>query len=404
MFGFGQREVQDRFYLTTLGRPYRFVPPRHGRFIPDLLQRCLPWYMKKKYGIEHWEVRGAGRLRTSIDAGHGVVLAANHSRDSDSVGVGLVGIPAKTHLHFMAGWHVLLENWFQHFIIPRAGGFSVLREGNDRQAVRTGIDLIARASRPMFVFPEGYVSRMNDRLGVLQEGASLIARQAARQRDKAASGKVTAHPVIIKYQFLGNLEQTAKATLDRLGIKLKLPFDRALALTARLELVREEIIRVKETEITRGPLAERVPRLINALLSPLENFWEPAEHNGNTYSRVQRLRTAILNHATNTKIVGEEKSKLLRQLEDCTWALRFSSYQPEYLAESPSAERFMETLDSLEEDVFGFIRVDRPWRMVLDIGEAIPVAPRDKSLGQKLKRAMETQLGALATELNQPLT
>jgi hypothetical protein len=63
----------------------------------------------------------------------------------------------------------------------------------------------------------------------------------------------------------------------------------------------------------------------------------------------------------------------------------------------------METLDSLEEDLFGHIRVDRPWRMVLDIGEAIPVEPRDKSLGEKLKRAMETQLGSLATELNQPL-
>jgi len=407
MFGFGHREVQDRFYLTALGRPYRFVPPRPGRIIPALLQRCLPWYMNNKYGIEQWEVRGAERLRASIDAGHGVMLAANHSRDSDSVGVGFVGIPAKTHLHFMAGWHVLLENWFQYFIIPRAGGFSVLREGNDRKAVRTGVDLVARASRPLFVFPEGYVSRMNDRLGDLQEGATLIARQAARQRDKMVAGKVAAHPVIIKYQFLGNLEHTAHAKLARLEIKCKLTSDPALTMTGRLERVREAIVRKRELEIisapARGPLEERVPRLIDALLLPLENAWEPPERSENIYRRVQRLRTAILNHATTVRVVGEEKPKLLRQLEDCTWALKLSSYQPEYLAESPSAERFMETLDSLEEDLFGHIRVDRPWRMVLDIGEAIPVEPRDKSLGEKLKRAMETQLGSLATELNQPL-
>jgi hypothetical protein len=63
----------------------------------------------------------------------------------------------------------------------------------------------------------------------------------------------------------------------------------------------------------------------------------------------------------------------------------------------------METLDSLEEDVFGSIKVSRPWRMVLDIGEAIPVSPRDKTVGQQLKDKMGTQLAALATELNQSL-
>ncbi len=140
--------------MDAIGKPYRFVPPRFGRFIPSLLQRCLPWYMDRKYGIEHWEVRGAKGLRASIDAGHGVILTPNHSRDSDSVGIGFTGIRASTFPHFMAGWHVLLESRFQQFIIPRAGGFSVLREGNDRKSVRTAIDLVAQNSRPLILFPE----------------------------------------------------------------------------------------------------------------------------------------------------------------------------------------------------------------------------------------------------------
>ena len=184
MFGFGQREVQDRFSTDAIGKPYRFVPPRFGRLTPALLQRCLPWYMDRKYGIEQWEVRGAKGLRASIDAGHGVILTPNHSRDSDSVGIGFTGIQTGTFPHFMAGWHVLLESRFQQFIIPRAGGFSVLREGNDRQSVRTAIDLVTQGSRPLIVFPEGYDTRTNDRLGILQEGAALIARQAASQRKR----------------------------------------------------------------------------------------------------------------------------------------------------------------------------------------------------------------------------
>ena len=92
-----------------------------------------------------------------------------------------------------------------------------------------------------------------------------------------------------------------------------------------------------------------------------------------------------------------------RQLAHCTWALKLSSYDPDYLAKEPCIERFMETLDSLEEDAFESIQVSRPWRMVLDIGDAIPVSPRDKTLGQQLKDVMETQLATLAAELNQSL-
>ena len=393
--------------MDAVGKPYRFVPPRFGHFIPALLQRCLPWYMDHKYGIERWEVRGAEGLRASIDAGHGVILTPNHSRDSDSVGIGFTGIRAGTFPHVMAGWHVLLESRFQQFIIPRAGGFSVLREGNDRQSVRTAIDLIAQGSRPLILFPEGYVTRTNDRLGILQEGATLIARQAASQRKKKNNGSAVIHPVIIKYQFCGNLEKATEPKLARLENKLSLPTDSSAALIERLERIQEAIIRDQEEkalgEPSEGLLSERASRLIDALLKPLEEAWGRIDGTTDTYERVRKLRSVILDHSVNKDVIEEENRRLHRQLAHCTWALKLSSYDPDYLAKEPCIERFMETLDSLEEDAFESIQVSRPWRMVLDIGDAIPVSPRDKTLGQQLKNAMGTQLAILATELNQPL-
>ena len=393
--------------MDAMGKPYRFVPPRFGRFIPALLQRCLPWYMDHKYGVEQWEVRGAKGLRASIDAGHGIILTPNHSRDSDSVGIGFTGIRAETFPHVMAGWHVLLESRFQQFIIPRAGGFSVLREGSDRQAVRTAIDLVAKASRPLILFPEGYVTRTNDRLGILQEGATLIARQAASQRNKKNNGLAVIHAVIIKYQFCGNLDQAAKPKLARLERKLNLPEDSSDSLIRRLENIREAIIRDREEkaldEPSEGLLPERATGLIDALLKPLEEAWGLKDGTTDTYDRVRKLRLVILEHSVKKDVIEEENRRLHRQLGNCTWALKLSSYDPDYLSKEPCIERFMETLDSLEEDVFGSIQVSRPWRMVLDIGNAIPVSPRDKTLGQQLKEAMGTQLATLATELNQPL-
>jgi len=73
------------------------------------------------------------------------------------------------------------------------------------------------------------------------------------------------------------------------------------------------------------------------------------------------------------------------------------------VADGTTAEHFMEILDALEEDTRGSIRVNRPWRLVIDIGNAIPVNPKAGSPVPQLREALESQLASLAAELNQPL-
>ena len=277
MFGLGQREVQDRFSMRALGRKYRFVPPLFGTLVPRLLQSILPWYLNRKYGITQWEVRGAEKLRASIDAGHGVLIAPNHSKDSDSVAVGLISIPSGSSLHIMAGWHVLLESRFQAWVIRHSGGFSVSREGADRQAVRTAIDLVARASRPLVIFAEGYVTRTTDQLETLQEGVGLIARKAAARRAKEVGGQVMIHPVIFKYQFNGDLSAAARPMLADLEEHFGLAQNNS-PLIKRLERARETYVATLEHKVLdaeqTGSLSNRIPRLIEALLAPLEQEWK----------------------------------------------------------------------------------------------------------------------------------
>ena len=74
------------------------------------------------------------------------------------------------------------------------------------------------------------------------------------------------------------------------------------------------------------------------------------------------------------------------------------------MADGPTAEHFMETLDALEEDTRGSIRVNRPWRLVIDIGDAIPVKPKAGSPVPQLREALASQLTSLTVELNQALS
>ena len=95
---------------------------------------------------------------------------------------------------------------FKAWLLRRIGAFSIFREGLDREALRVAIRILVEARRPLVIFPEGIITRTNDRLGTLQEGVAFIARTAAKQRAQATPpGQVVIHPVALKYFFEGDL-------------------------------------------------------------------------------------------------------------------------------------------------------------------------------------------------------
>ena len=84
----------------------------------------------------------------------------------------------------MASWHLFMQSWLQTFLLRKAGTFSVYREGMDRTALNMAIDILVDSRRPLVIFPEGIISRTNDRLNPLLEGTAFIARSAAKKRAK----------------------------------------------------------------------------------------------------------------------------------------------------------------------------------------------------------------------------
>src|SRR5882762_9061950 len=190
----------------VIDKPYHFIPPVYGKLWPRILVHVFRWHARRYFGIEAVEMHGMELLHKSIAAGHGIMLR-------------------------------------------RAGAFSIYREGMDRTALNTAVEMMEKAERPLIVFPEGVVSRTNDRLNTLLDGVALMARSAAKKRAKLnPPGQVVIHPVAIRYKFEGDLAKTLQPVLEDLEHRLSWQSQKNLNLASRIAKVGQGLLALKEIE------------------------------------------------------------------------------------------------------------------------------------------------------------
>ena len=363
---------------VVIDKPYQFIPPVYGKFWNSVFVRLLPWYLNKAWGIASVECRGTESLRQSVRDGHGIVLAPNHCRPIDPLVLGSLIPHIGTPLFAIASWHLFMAGGFTPWAIRRMGAFSVYREGMDRQAMTTAIDILERALRPLVIFPEGVVTRTNDRLTEFQEGAAFIARSGAKKRAKQG-GKVVLHPIALKYFFRGDLAASVEPVLTSIEHRLTWQPQREHTLIERIVQLGSALLCLKEVEYLgkpqAGTLHERLLRLIDHILSPLEDEWAQGKHDGHVVARVKRLRSAILPDMVAGEITEAERERRWRQLADMYLAQQLSWYPPDYVTSRPSAERLLETVERFDEDLTDEARIHRPLHCVIQVAEPIEVSP-----------------------------
>jgi hypothetical protein len=254
----------------------------------------------------------------------------------------------------------------------------------DREALKCAIQILASAKRPLVLFPEGVVSRSNDRLLHLMDGTVFIARNAAKQRaEQSPAGHVVIHPVAVRYFFLGDLEKTVTPVLEEIEHRLTWPPRAGMPLEDRIAAIGGALLALKELEYAGSPqpgtLAERLAHLIDRVLVPLETEWLKGKRESDIIGRVKALRTAILPDLISEKIDEAERARRWKQLSDIYLAQQLSNYPPDYFTDHTPVERILETVERFEEDLTDKVRVHRALHVVVEIGEAIPVPPgRDR--------------------------
>lgn len=388
---------------VVIAKPYRFVPPRFSPFWARIIQWYLPTFLRKNYGITSWECVGAERLRASLKAGSGVLLASNHCRPCDPMVLGLLSREVARPFNVMASWHLFMQSRVQSFLLPRIGGFSVYREGLDRESLKCATRILTEARFPLTIFPEGFVTRNNDRLLNLMDGVAFLARAAAKQRASApVPGRVVVHPIFVRYFFEGDLAATLEPVLKDIEARLSWQPQSLLPLRDRIVKVGHALLTLKEIEhlgmAQSGGVRERLPRLLDHLLEPLEKEWNSGRREPDTMARVKRLRAAILPDMVHGEISEEESARRWRQLADLYVAQQLHCYSGVYLASDPSPERLLETVERYEEDLTDAARPHPPIHAVISVGEAIEATPtRDRSadsdpIVNELRRQLELML------------
>lgn len=302
-------------------------------------------------------------------------------------------------MFIMASWHLFMQDKLRTFMLRRAGAFSIYREGIDRSAVNTAVEILETAERPLVIFPEGFISRTNDRLNDLMDGTALIARSAAKKRAKMQPpGKVVVHPVALRYTFKGDINASVARMLDEIEARLTWRPQRQLQPLERIYKTGGALLALKELEYTdrtgTGDLGERLNRLIDAILDPLEKEWLEGKQEGIVPVRVKKLRTAILPDMTKGELDEAERERRWKQLADLYLAQQLFNYPPDYVKSNASPERLLETIERFEENLTDQVRVHGPIQATVMVGEAVevPSAREGRGGGDPVMEQIERQL------------
>jgi 1-acyl-sn-glycerol-3-phosphate acyltransferase len=385
---------------VVVAKPYKFVPPQRLGFWPVVFRTLLRPILARTWGVTTIEVVGIETLRSALRERASVLLAPNHCRPCDPTVVAVLGAQAGTALYTMASWHMFMGRRFEAWLLRRLGAFSVYREGLDRTAVRTAIELLVEAHRPLVIFPEGIITRSNDRLGAFLDGPAFIAYSAAKQRAKKEPGARTLLiPVALRYRFLGRLDESASPVLDRIETRLTWKPRPELPLIDRLRLAGNAILGLKELELVgefrQETIAERLARLVDEILGPIEAEWKVKKGETDVPSRVRALRAAILPELVEGELSDAERDRRWDQLARLYLAQRLSLYPAGYLEGDPSTERVLETVERLEEDLTDVATVHRPIAVTVSVGEPIVVAadgPRPAAVTNEVRDRIEALL------------
>jgi hypothetical protein len=237
----------------------------------------------------------------------------------------------------------------------------------------------------------------------LMDGVAFLARSAAKQR--AASplpGKVVVHPVFVRYFFEGDLAATIAPVLQEIEARLSWRPQSNLTLRDRIVKAGQALLALKEIEhlgaSQSGGVRERLPHLLDHLLEPLEQEWTGGRREPDRMARIKRLRTAILPDMVHGELTEAECARRWRQLADLYLAQQLHCYSGDYLADAPTPERLLETVERYEEDLTDSARPHPPLHAVISVGNAIEAtSTRDRSadgdpIANELRRQLEMML------------
>ena len=336
----------ERYFLE----PYQFIAPFHSTFWVRLSRGMILRNLRKKQSIVRFSCTGQEHLRDSLDKKAGILLTPNHSRWPDPMVVGTVlSQQFDEYPYYVASYHLFRKSKVTRWMLNRLGGYSIYREGADREAIRATSQLLADGKRPVVLFPEGTWFRQNDLVGPLQDGLSLITRQASRQTERP----IVVHPVAVKYWLLEDIASPILARLAAIERRIGWHTQSSLGVVERIAKLGGALLALKEIEFLGhaqpGDLDARIRDLTLSQVERLERSHFGRPFDGWALERIRRLRQHLTRLLLEKASDAGSTRAIRKDLGDLLFCENLSAQSLAYVRERPSQERIAETIQRIEE-------------------------------------------------------
>ncbi len=330
--------------------------------------------LRRHENVTSVEVNGLQHVRDAIEAGHGLLIVANHPTHADWLTIYEALDQLRRPCYVMTTWQVFqMAGPIVRMQYRQHGCFSIDRDGADRQAFRCSVDILANSSDPLVIFPEGEVYHTGDRVAPFREGPATIAQAAVKRSGRP----IACVPCALSYRYTSSPLPELLDVMECVERKLDLTVDPSLGLVERIYRagdaatgkLEEQHLGERHPEL---PLRERLPQLVGAILTELDNRYGIQTERWAAGERIKLLRQKVINrreellqaqrHETDADgkpgksketFSGPVQELVDRDTEKLFQALQICSYPSGYLRANPTLERIAETIDKLEEDILG---------------------------------------------------
>ncbi|WP_036477954.1 1-acyl-sn-glycerol-3-phosphate acyltransferase [Myxosarcina sp. GI1] len=283
-----------------------------------------------------------------------IVYLPNHPTLDDGVVMFLLSARIGQLFNYIIAQEAF-QGWIGKFL-QTIGAYSIRRGVGDRSSIVQTLKLLQQPATHLVIFPEGGCSYQNDTVMPFRAGAIELSFKALAQIAKQETvPDFYLVPVSLKYRYTSPMDSAIAKTLSHLEATLKItPLTNDFY--QRLRIVAERILIDLEHHYFSGKLDttlnwnQRIERLKELLIDRCETKLglTPADRlplRERVY-KIQSLLDSPLQALDITKATREDLYQTTVRL------LNFDAIYDGYVAEYPTAERFLDTLARLEREVY----------------------------------------------------
>lgn len=394
-----------------------FKPPKPNLNVIKVVKAIMPivnrWYLKgMTLDIDSESIERLESVR-----GNPTLISPNHAASDDPYVMFLLSKHISQPFYYMSAREVFDRGNFlgiRSTVMQRCGVYSVVRGTADRNAFRTTRELLVEGKWPLVIFGEGEISHQNDTVMRFERGVAQFCFWSIDDMKKGEIDKpLYLVPLGIKYRYtedMWNVIDTALTNLERsiLPSDARTPAERyqrlrRIGIAILSTLADEYQYKVDPT----ASLNQHIQGLKKQILSHVENILGIQADN-DILTRVRALKNIVdaevyrdIDEMTEyeRKIHEEQLQKFQQFYPDLERLINFIAITDGYVAEEPSAERYLEVIFRLEKEVYGKGSMRGPRVASIRAGEPIDLLKYYNTYKTKKKETVEEITIELETEV-----